>query len=65
MTLDQDLRSRSGLLLLKPLALLIGVHYQTLYGWTREGHIPHVRVGTRIKFDPTKVADWLQARSIG
>jgi predicted DNA-binding transcriptional regulator AlpA len=62
-TLDQRLRSKEGLIPLKPLAQLIGFHYHTVYGWVAADQIPYVRIGTRIEFDPTVVADWLMRKS--
>ena len=65
MTLSHTLRSQLGLIPLKSLAILLGVHYQTVYGWVSLGQVPHVRLGSRIKFDGVKVADWLERRSVG
>ena len=65
MTIVETLRTRIGLIALKPMAQIIGSHYQTLYGRVREGAIPYTRVGSRIRFDPGQVADWLESRQIG
>lgn len=65
MTLSHTLRSQLGLIPLKSLATLLGVHYQTIYGWVSLGQVPHVRLGSRIKFDGVKVAEWLEQRSVG
>jgi excisionase family DNA binding protein len=64
-TIDNTLRTSAKLLPLKALALTLGIHYQTLYGWVREGSIPFTRVGARIKFDGSAVADWLDRRRVG
>jgi excisionase family DNA binding protein len=65
MTVVQKLRSITGFLSPKQLAVIIGSHYQTIYGWAREGTIPHTRLGARLRFDPVTVADWLEAQQLG
>jgi excisionase family DNA binding protein len=65
MNLSHTLRSQPGLIPLKRLATLMGVHYQTVYGWVSLGQVPHVRLGSRIKFDGAKVAEGLEQRSAG
>ncbi len=65
MTLVDALRARKGLLTVRELAELLSCHQMTLYGWAREGKLPHLRVGARLKFDPVEVAEWLEWRSVG
>jgi excisionase family DNA binding protein len=64
MTITQRLRAVSGYLTPKQLAPIIGSHYQTVYAWAKEGTIPHTRVGSRLRFDPHTIADWLERQQI-
>ena len=65
MSLVDKLRDRIALLSLTELAGILGVHRMTLYGWTKEGKVPAVRVGSRWKYDPAQIAGWYEARETG
>jgi len=43
---------------------LINVHPVTLREWTRAGRIPAYRMGRAWRYDPDKVADWLDRREV-
>jgi excisionase family DNA binding protein len=34
-----------------------------LYGMTKAGTIPSFKLGTSVRYDPYRIADWLRARS--
>lgn len=42
----------------------LGVHQATIYRWCKTKHIPHIRVGSLLKFEPAKVKAWLDERAI-
>jgi excisionase family DNA binding protein len=58
----ETLEAMTGLLNLTTLAGILGVHRMTLYGWTKAGKVPAVRVGSRWKYDPAQIAGWYAAR---
>jgi excisionase family DNA binding protein len=35
----------------------------TVYEGTKEGKIPYMRIGSRIKFDPGALAVWMETRT--
>ena len=63
MSKQEELRARKGLMSVREVAETLGSHIQTVYSWTDEAKIPYFRVGGRIKFDPTAIADWLDRRA--
>lgn len=42
------------------LAELLAISKVTIFKLAKAGRIPSFRVGTRVRFDPRKVADWLR-----
>jgi excisionase family DNA binding protein len=64
MSVVEQLRSAKGLLSVKQVAGLLSAHVQTIYGWANDGKLPHVRVGSRVKFDGHVIADWLEKRTL-
>ena len=44
---------------------LIAVHPVTLREWTRAGRVPAYRMGREWRYDPAKIADWLDEREVG
>lgn len=55
-----DLASRierlHGLLTVKQLVSLTGISRTTIYEYVTAGRIPHIRIGTMIRFDPHAIA---------
>jgi len=47
------------------LALFLGLHPKTIYGWVEQGFVPHYKIGGRVRFDPAEVQRWLKARRGG
>jgi excisionase family DNA binding protein len=64
-TVVATLRARVNFLTANELAALLNVTRMTLHLWAKDGAIPHFRCGTRLRFDPTEVADWLERRRVG
>jgi excisionase family DNA binding protein len=58
------LRRRNTALTSAELCDLINVHPVTLREWTREGRIPAYRIGREWRYDPDRVADWLDDREV-
>jgi len=42
------------------LATLLAVQPDMLYKLARKGSIPHIRIGTAVRFDPARIADWIE-----
>jgi excisionase family DNA binding protein len=57
------LRAMKGLLSVRQISEMLGYHKMTLYSWVAAGKIPHLRIEGTIRFDPNKLAVWLQERS--
>lgn len=46
------------------IADILGVQPSTIYQWTHQGYIPHVKIGKFIRFRLADVSKWLDAKSI-
>ena len=64
MQIAEELRRAKGLLSVRQLAEALAAHPQTIYGWVAAGKLPHLRVGSRVKFDGNAIADWLDRRTL-
>jgi excisionase family DNA binding protein len=65
LSIVKHLRDRDTALTSAELCKLINVHPVTLREWTRSGRIPAYRIGREWRYDPAKVADWLDEREVG
>ena len=45
------------------MADLLGVRPSTIYQWTHQGFIPHVKLGRLVRFNETAVMKWIEERS--
>jgi len=52
------------LLTVEQMADYLQVKPSTIYQWTHQRFIPHVKLGNRIRFRVSKVEKWLEERSI-
>lgn len=43
---------------------LIGISPSTIYKMTHKKRIPFVKVGRLVKFEPSKIMEWLEKNSI-
>ncbi len=59
-TIPEKLRKMSGGLSAKQLGPIIGISHITLYRMAERKGIPSYRLGTKLLFDPTRIADWLE-----
>jgi excisionase family DNA binding protein len=64
MTLIERLKSRKKPMTVKDVAEEFGYHIMTIYEWTREGKIPYMRLGGRLKFDGPILAGWVENRTM-
>ena len=64
MTIAERLKGTKKPLTVKEVADTLGCHIMTVYEWVKEGKIPHMRIGGRIKFDPGALAVWVDSRSL-
>jgi excisionase family DNA binding protein len=53
-----------ALLTPEQMAEIIGVKLSTIYQWTHQKFIPHVKIGKLVRFDQAAVLDWIQRRSV-
>jgi excisionase family DNA binding protein len=60
-----DSASAQGLRTVHEVARFLQVHEKTLLRWVRSRGFPCVRVGTRLRFDPSDVLRWISARKEG
>jgi len=58
-SIPQQLRQMKGALTAKQLGPIIGISHITLYRMAERRAIPSYRIGSKVLFDPTKIADWL------
>jgi len=42
---------------------VLGVQKSTIYQWTHQGYIPHVKLGKLVRFREKKVMEWVEKRS--
>lgn len=53
------------LITIQQLSEQIAIPKSTLYKWTSENKIPHVKMpGDQVRFDPVKIEQWLKIRTI-
>lgn len=64
MSISDRIRNMVGPLTVAKIAIALGCHQMTIYRWVEAGTIPFLRIGSRIKFDPPVVADWLDRRIV-
>ena len=64
----RDLPSRvaahPGALSVPKLAMLLGFSRSAVYEMAQTGRIPHIRIGSSIRFDPAVTAQWLRERTV-
>jgi excisionase family DNA binding protein len=58
-TVPEKLRKMRGGISAKQLAPILGVSAVTVYRMAERKGIPSYRLGTKLLFDPTVIADWL------
>jgi excisionase family DNA binding protein len=54
----------TNLLTAQQIAGYLGVPPSTIYKWTHEGFIPHVKLGRLVRFRLAEVERWVEKRSV-
>jgi excisionase family DNA binding protein len=60
LSLAEELSQIEGAITADKLAKILGVSKITIFKMAKAGRIPSFRVGTCVRFDPRKVADWVR-----
>ncbi|MFH1374777.1 MAG: helix-turn-helix domain-containing protein [bacterium] len=50
------------LLTVQEIADLLGIQPSTVYQWTHEGFIPHVKLGRLVRFREGEVSQWIEKK---
>ena len=48
---------------IQEVAELTGVSVTTLYKWVSQRKIPHIKMGSLVKFDPVKLDEWIKQQT--
>jgi excisionase family DNA binding protein len=59
------IRGRLTAMTVEEVAELLHVSERHVYKLVQDGILPHFKVGKAVRFDPDKIADWLEAASEG
>jgi excisionase family DNA binding protein len=60
LSIAEELSHTEGAITADRLAKILGVSRITIFKMAKSSRIPSFRVGTCVRFDPRKVADWLR-----
>ena len=60
LSIAQRLRSIKRAITAQTLAELLAISPITVYRMARTGQMPSLRVGTTVRFDPARIAKWLE-----
>ncbi len=52
------------LLTVEEIADYLQVKSSTIYQWTHQGYIPHVKLGNRVRFKLSQVDKWVERRVV-
>lgn len=63
--LFDSLSGRSTAMTVEDVAALFHVSERHVYKLVQDGILPHFKVGKAVRFDPGKIADWLEGASEG
>ncbi len=63
MTRVQELRSMRSLLSVRQVANIIGSCIATVRRYAASGKLAYVRIGNRLRFEPSEVAAFIESRS--
>ena len=60
----ESLRKRQSALTVKQLAELLTLSEREIYKLAASNQIPHLKIGSSIRFEPTSVLSWLESRML-
>jgi excisionase family DNA binding protein len=63
-SLAQHIENWGRALTAPELAALLSVHVLTIYRLAKSGHIPCYRIGSSLRFDPRRVAQYLREHEV-
>jgi len=52
------------LLTVEEIAEYLSLKPSTIYQWTHQGFIPHIKLGSRVRFRMSQIEKWLESRTI-
>ncbi|MCZ6799423.1 MAG: helix-turn-helix domain-containing protein [Nitrospirae bacterium] len=52
------------LLTIQQAAQITGVSITTLYKWVSHRKIPYIKMGRLVKFDPSKLEEWIKQQTV-
>jgi len=52
------------LLTVEEIAEYLSLKPSTIYQWTHQGFIPHVKLGNRVRFKVSQIEKWLESRTV-
>jgi excisionase family DNA binding protein len=58
------LEEKTGMVTVEELANLLSVSERHIYALVQGGQIPHLRIGTAVRFDPLVLCDWLERSEV-
>jgi excisionase family DNA binding protein len=62
-SITDQLRSKKRLMTPDEVADLLAISPKTIYARVKAGTIPSFHIGSSIRFDPAKIAQWLEDRA--
>jgi len=51
------------LLTVEEIAEYLKLRPSTIYQWTHQGFIPHIKLGSRVRFRVSQIERWLESRA--
>ena len=52
------------LLTVEEIAEYLKLKPSTIYQWTHQGFIPHIKLGSRVRFRISQIEKWLESRTV-
>jgi excisionase family DNA binding protein len=53
-----------SLLTIQQAAQVTGIAVPTLYKWVSQRKIPYIKMGRLVKFDPSKLDEWIKRQTV-
>ena len=60
--IHERLFDRLELLTVREVCAILRCHEKTLYQWVQRGSLTAIRVGSKLKFDPADLAEFIESR---
>ena len=52
------------LLTVEEIAEYLNLKPSTIYQWTHQGFIPHIKIGNRVRFRMSQIEKWLERKTV-